>query len=112
MLCLKCLGRRSRANSAGRHTTKAVPESFHDMVSSVLGSSTIAYVFVRNGGVPAAGDAIGQAGGPGARRSACRGEGRMREESNCFHGNEDASRNVDLGMGLGWTLVREASSGF
>ena len=31
--------------------------SFHEMVSSVLGSSTIAYVFVRNGGVPAAGDA-------------------------------------------------------
>ena len=61
LLCLKCLGRRSRANSAGRHTTKAVPVSFHEMVSSVLGSSTIAYVFVRNGGVPAAGDAIGQA---------------------------------------------------
>ena len=58
LLCLKYLGRRSRANSAGRHTTKAVPESFHEMVSSVLGSSTIAYVFVKNGGVPAAGDAM------------------------------------------------------
>jgi hypothetical protein len=62
LLCLKCLGRRSRANSAGRHTTKAVPVSFQEMVSSVLGSSTIAYVLVRNGGVPAAIDAIEREG--------------------------------------------------
>ena len=32
LLWLKCLGRRSRANSAGRHTRKAVQVSFHEMV--------------------------------------------------------------------------------
>jgi len=29
----------------------------------------------------------------------------MREEGDCFHGKEDASRNVDLGIGLGWTSL-------
>src|SRR6185503_19888579 len=48
-LCLKYLGRRSRANSAGRHTTKAEPSSFHEMTSSTAGSSTSWYVLVRNG---------------------------------------------------------------
>jgi hypothetical protein len=56
LLCLKFLGRRSRSNSARRHTTNAVPDSFQEMVSSVPGSSTIAYVLMRNGG--AGGDAI------------------------------------------------------
>jgi hypothetical protein len=52
------------------------------MVSSVLGSSTIAYVFVRNGGVPAAGDAIGQAGGRsgGVPRAKERSKERMMRE--------------------------------
>lgn len=74
LLCLKCLGRRSRANSAGRHTTNAVPVSFQEIVSSVVGSSTMAYVFVRNGGVPAAGDAIRQESA--VWRVRCRGEER------------------------------------
>jgi hypothetical protein len=39
----------SRANSAGRHTTKADPSSFHEMTSSTAGSSTSWYVLVRNG---------------------------------------------------------------
>lgn len=93
LLCLKCLGRRSRANSAGRHTTNAVPVSFQEIVSSVVGSSTMAYVFVRNGGVPAAGDAIRQ--GSAVWRG---GESVRREQR-----EEDASRKVDLGMRLGWT---------
>jgi hypothetical protein len=49
LLCLKYLGRRSRANSAGRHTMKADPSSFHEMTSSTAGSSTSWYVLVRNG---------------------------------------------------------------
>jgi hypothetical protein len=86
-------------NSAGRHTTKAVPVSFHEMVSSVLGSSTIAYVFVRNGGVPAAGDAI--------ERSRCwlGGAGVLSEEEDAaqlFPRQRNASRKVGLGTGLGW----------
>lgn len=93
LLCLKCLGRRSRANSAGRHTTNAVPVSFQEIVSSVVGSSTMAYVFVRNGGVPAAGDAIRQ------ESAVWRGEESVRREQR----EEDASRKVDLGMRLGWT---------
>lgn len=95
LLCLKCLGRRSRANSAGRHTTNAVPVSFQEIVSSVVGSSTMAYVFVRNGGVPAAGDAIRQESAVVQRRGK---EGVRREQR-----EEDASRKVDLGMRLGWT---------
>ncbi|BAT09055.1 Os09g0526650 [Oryza sativa Japonica Group] len=49
LLCLKYLGRRSRANSAGRHTTNVDPSSFHEITSSTAGSSTSWYVFVRNG---------------------------------------------------------------
>jgi hypothetical protein len=49
LLCLKYLGNRSRANSAGRHTMKADPSSFHEMMSSTAGSSTSWYVLLRNG---------------------------------------------------------------
>ncbi|ONM56652.1 hypothetical protein ZEAMMB73_Zm00001d021264 [Zea mays] len=49
LLCLKYLGRRSRANSAGRHTTNVEPSSFHEITSSTAGSSTSWYVLVRNG---------------------------------------------------------------
>ena len=78
LLCLKFLGRRSRSNSARRHTTNAVPDSFQEMVSSVSGSSTIAYVLVRNGGVPApsAGDAIDElVEGDGSGGALARGDG-------------------------------------
>ncbi len=50
LLCLKSVGRRSRANSAGCHTTKAVPSTFHDITSSVTGSSTSMQVLSKKGG--------------------------------------------------------------
>ncbi|KAJ0565035.1 hypothetical protein HanIR_Chr00c28g0911561 [Helianthus annuus] len=49
LLCLKYFGSRSRANSAGRQTTNAVPFSFHEIISSDAGSSTSWYVLVKNG---------------------------------------------------------------
>jgi hypothetical protein len=50
LLCLKNLGSKSLAKSGGFHTTKLLLLELHDTTESVEGSSTISYVFVRNGG--------------------------------------------------------------
>lgn len=50
LLCLKYLGRRSRANSGGFHTTKLLFSGPHDTIASVAGSSTMSYVLLRKGG--------------------------------------------------------------
>ena len=50
MLCLKYLGKRSLANSGGSQTTKLLLVGLHETTLSVEGSSTMSYVFTRNGG--------------------------------------------------------------
>lgn len=50
LLCLKFLGRILLANSKGSHTTKLCPPAAHEIMESKAGSSTISYVFERNGG--------------------------------------------------------------
>lgn len=52
LLCLKYVGRRRRANSGGFQTTKLVLLELHDTISSVDESSTMSYVFRRNGAGP------------------------------------------------------------
>jgi len=44
LLCLKCSGSKSRANSGGFHTTKVRPFEPHDTMSSVELSFTSSYV--------------------------------------------------------------------
>lgn len=49
LLCLKYWGSKSLQNSGGFQTMKLVPASLHETTESVLGLSTISYVFNRNG---------------------------------------------------------------
>ena len=50
LLCLKYLGKRSLANSGGSQTMKLLLVGLHETTLSVDGSSTMSYVFTRNGG--------------------------------------------------------------
>jgi hypothetical protein len=50
LLCLKNLGSKSFANSGGFHTMKLLLLGPHETTEFVEGSSTISYVFTRNGG--------------------------------------------------------------
>lgn len=49
LLCLKYLGSKSLAKTVGSHTMKEDPSSFHETTSFMVWSSTIWYVFVKNG---------------------------------------------------------------